>query len=269
MELLLRIPVPELPRACGAEIEGLAAVQDRMMRHYFRLLRAQQSLDRRLGRPTGPAAAAVAYMETERARLAHELHSSAGQALAGIAIHLELIDTHLQNPPEQVRISLRRIHSLAQEALGQVRSIARRVHPPDWERLGLREALERLWENCGIPGRFEAALSLAPLPAEPPHEVRVLLYRVAQEALTNAIRHAGARRLALTLTGGRDFLRLTVEDDGQGFDPTATRAGGPASGGIGLRSMREQTRRAGGELRIESGTWGTRVAACVPVPEPS
>lgn len=267
--LLRLVPYTRLPDRPGADLAGLADVQDRMMRHYFRLLRVQEDLDRRLRRSASGAAAAIEQIDAERARLAHELHSGAGQALAGIKIHLELIDSYLKSPPEQVRNSLHRIGLLAQEALQQVRSLSRRVHPPDWERLGLGEALLRLWENSGIPGKFEAALSLAPLPAEPPHHLRVLLYRVAQEALANAIRHAAAQRLSLTLTGSPGSLRLTVEDDGKGFDPAATFAGGSASHGIGLRSMHEQVRWTGGELRVESGTWGTRITACVPVPERS
>lgn len=252
------------------DLAGLAAVQGSITRNYFRLLRAHEDLERRAGRAENRSrSVAVEQIEIERARLAHELHSGAGQAMAGIKIHLELIDSFLESPPEQVRSSLHRIGLLAQEALQQVRSIAHRVHPPDWERLTLAQALEQLCDVSGIARKFEVALSLGPLPAEPPRHARFLLYRVAQEVLANAVRHSGASRLELTLAGNDGSVRLTLQDNGKGFDPASLRARGPVSGGIGLRSMRDQVRLAGGELRIESGNRGTRVTACLPLADPS
>mgnify|MGYP004701487067 CR=1 FL=1 len=263
--LLTSFPQTRLRSGAGRQpdLSGLAAVQGSIMRNYFRLLRAQEELERRArGVESGSRAVAIQQMDGERARLAHELHSGAGQALAGIKIHLELIDQFLENPPEQVRGSLHRIGLLAQEALQQVRSIARRVHPPDWERLTLAQALEQLWDVSGIPRKFEASLSLGAF-HEPPAETRILIYRVAQEALANAVRHSAAGRLRLGLTGGGGAVRLTVEDNGKGFDLGGALAA--SGGGIGLRSMRDQVRLAGGELRIESGAGGTRVTACVPL----
>lgn len=262
------VPPAPLLDGAAADIDGLVAVQGNMMRNYFRLLRIHEELERRLRR-SGNGAAAIELIESERARLAHELHSGAGQALAGIKIHLELLASYLEAPAEPVRSSLDRIGLLTQEALDQVRNIARRIHPPDWENLTLAEALRRLWETSGIPGRFDAALDVSGLSVEPPHHIRVLLYRVAQEALTNAIRHAAARRLRLTLAGDGASLRLIVEDDGRGFDLASTLACGTASRGIGLQSMRDQVRWAGGELRIESGSRGTRVTVCLPLPKRS
>ena len=168
---------------------------------------------------------------------------------------------------EPVRTSLHRIGLLAQEALQQLRSVARRIHPPDWERTTLAEALERLWEISGIPQKFEAQLELERLSAEPPPHVRILLYRVAQEGLANAIRHAAATRLRLRLAPrGGGALELTVEDNGKGFEaPAEGRA--PAGGGIGLASMARHLRRAGGDLQVRSGAGGTRLTAWVSLSE--
>jgi signal transduction histidine kinase len=266
--LLHGLPGAAPGEAASRDIDGLAAVQGSIMRNYFRLLRAHEDMERRLRRPAnGSGAAALEEIETARARLAHELHSGAGQALAGIKIHLELIGQTLGNPPEQVRSSLHRIGLLAQEALQQVRSISRRLYPPDWQRNGLAQALGQLWDLSGIAQRFDAELSLAPLPAEPPLHVRVLLYRVAQEAVANAIRHSGATRLRMALSGEGAVVRLAVEDNGKGFDAGAALARESASCGIGLRSMLGQVRLAGGELRIESDGSGTRILVCVPTGE--
>lgn len=253
--------------AARPDLAGLAAVQGSIMRHYFRLLRAQEELERRArGTRTNGPATLVAQLEAERGRLSHELHATAGQALAGIKIHLELIDSAQPDPPEEVRASLHRIGLLAQEALQQLRSIARRIHPPDWERATLTEALACLWDTTGIPRKFDAVLELVPLAAEPPCHVRVLLYRVAQEALANVVRHARATRIRLWL-GPRSagHLQLIVEDNGTGFDaPAILNGSGRAPAGIGLRAMREQLRWAGGDLLIESGPRGTRLSAWVP-----
>ena len=165
-----------------------------------------------------------------------------------------------------MRSSLHRIGLLAQEALYQVRTVARRMHPPEWEHTTLAGALERLWDISGIPQKYQARLELADLPCEPRPAVRLLLYRVAQEALANAIRHAAATRVELRLAPrGAGGVAVTVEDDGRGFDPHAD----PAAGrGIGLASMTRQLRRAGGDLLVESGPSGTRLTAWVPRSEP-
>jgi signal transduction histidine kinase len=250
------------------DLDGIAAVQGSMMRNYFRLLRAQEHLERRAHHVHAAPAAVLDQLESERGRLAHELHAGAGQALAGIKIHLELIDAALPNAPEPVRASLHRIGLLAQEALQQLRSIARRIHPPDWQRMTLAQALENLWDTCGIPRKFDAALGITPLPAVPGHFTRVLLYRTAQEALANAIRHSGASRLKLSLAQRDGFVELSVEDNGSGFDVRSVLDGpGPASAGIGLRSMRDQLRWAGGEMYLESGPGGTKLAVSVPASE--
>jgi signal transduction histidine kinase len=251
------------------DLAGLEAVQSSMMRNYFRLLRAQEQLERRAQLVhAAPAVAVIGQLEAERARLGHELHAGAGQALAGIKIHLELIDAALVNPPEPVRASLHRIGLLAQEALQQLRSISRRIHPPDWQRMTLAQALEALWDTSGIARKFDAALDIAPLPAEPGHYARVLLYRTAQEAITNVVRHSGATRVKLSLAPRAGTVALSVEDNGSGFDVHSVLDGpGPASGGIGLLSMRDQLRCAGGEMYLESGPGGTRLTVCVPADE--
>jgi two-component system NarL family sensor kinase len=248
------------------DLAGLAAVQGSIMRNYFRLLRAQEELEERARVARARPRTVVEHAEAERARLAHELHATAGQALAGIKIHLELIDSFLPDQSEQVRASLHRIGLLAQEALGQLRSVAHRIHPPDWERFSLAEALRSLWDTTGIPYKFEAELEIVPLATEPPQDTRVLLYRVAQEALANVVRHARATQVRLGLgPGAAGRVQLAVEDNGTGFDVSAAVDDKPSQPrGIGLRSMREQLRWAGGGLLIESGPGGTRLLAWVP-----
>ena len=241
-----------------------------MMRNYFRLARAHEELNRRRRSPRKSDGSWLAeQLEMERARLGRELHAGAGQALAGIKIHLEIIDSLLESPPDALRASLHRIGLLAQDALQQLRAISQRIHPPDWQRLSLGDAVKSLWDLTGIPLRFEAELAIAPLAKEPPHAVRTTVYRTAQEALANIVRHAGASRVALRIAQVNGNLCLTIEDNGKGFDPVRLLDGPEIPTGIGLRSMRDQVRRLLGDFDIDSGPGGTRLSVSLPLRENS
>jgi two-component system NarL family sensor kinase len=237
-----------------------------LLRHCLRLQLAERDLssfarDRRRGIGRG----AVRQIDLERQRLGRELHTGVGQLLAAIRLQLEIVAAHLLDPPGLVQQALDRISTLANEALEQVRSVSARLHPPEWQRLTLADALQQLWDISGIPQRFEASLRIQPLPHEPDLEVKVLLYRAAQEALSNVIRHARAIRLEAALETRDDCAILTIRDDGVGFD-VAGLLRGPASvaSGIGLRSIREQAAALGGRSEIQSGPAGTTLVVSVP-----
>ncbi|MFB3827166.1 MAG: sensor histidine kinase [Bryobacteraceae bacterium] len=232
-----------------------------MMRNYFRLARAEQDLAQRTGRvPVSSAEAITGELERERARLGHELHAGVGQALAGIKIHLEIVDSLLPDPPPAVRTSLHRIGLLAQEALQQLRSVAQRIHPPDWQRLSLAAALESLWNVTGIPDKYEGTLDVQ-IAADPPHAAKVLLYRAAQEALVNIVRHAGATRVRMSVVQTHNQVRLTVEDNGKGFDQAIM----DRATGIGIRSLRTQSELLNGNFELRSGAQGTTLILSLPL----
>jgi two-component system NarL family sensor kinase len=237
-----------------------------LLRHCLRLQRAERDLftfawQRRRGSGRG----AVRQIELERQRLGRELHTGLGQMLAAIRLQLEIIAALLPDPPALVEQALSRISTLANEGLEQVRSVSGRLHPPEWQRLTLEAALERLWNISGIPQRFEASLRIQPLPHEPDLEVKVLIYRAAQEALSNVARHARANRVDAALETRDNCVILTIRDDGVGFDVDGLLRG-PAgvAPGIGLRSIREQGAALGGKLEIESGPAGTKLLVSVP-----
>ena len=252
-----------MPAAVSA---GLLHLEGSLLRHCLRLQLAERDLssfarDRRRGIGRG----AVRQIDLERQRLGRELHTGVGQMLAAIRLQLEIVAAHLLDPPGLVQQALDRISTLANEALEQVRSVSARLHPPEWQRLTLADALQQLWDISGIPQRFEASLRIQPLPHEPDLEVKVLLYRAAQEALSNVIRHARAIRLEASLEARDDCAILTIRDDGVGFD-VAGLLRGPASvaSGIGLRSIREQAAALGGRSEIQSGPAGTTLVVSVP-----
>ena len=244
---------------------ALLRLQARLSLHYFRLLKAERVLARRVYRRRGSGLRALHQIELERERLGRELHTSVGQQLSAIRLQAEVIAGELSPEGSPVRQALDRIFTLTADALEQVRSISKHLHPPEWQRLSLAAALEQLWELSGIPQRFEASLLIGPLPREPELEAKILIYRAAQEAVSNLIRHSRATRVNAALAENSGQLVLTFQDNGVGFDAARVFAA-PASvtGGIGLRSIREQAESVGGKLVIASGPDGTKLEVSVP-----
>jgi two-component system NarL family sensor kinase len=250
----------------GEEAGGLLDLQSRFVHHFFRLQNAERNLSS-LMQVTRPAAgiSAVRQLELERERLGRDLHTGVGQLLVAIRLQLEVIETQLPTVPAGVKQALDRVAALANEAGDQVRSLSRQLHPPEWQRLSLETAVQQLWESSGVPQRFEASLQIEPLPREPEQEAKVLVYRAAQEALTNLVRHARASRVSMTLAVRGDRVVLSIQDNGVGFDVAALlRAPANVAQGIGLRSIREQAAGLGGALDIVSGAEGTLLELSVP-----
>lgn len=245
---------------------ALLRLQGRLSLHYFRLLKAERILARRAyGRRGSGGTRALRQIELERERLGRELHTSVGQQLSAIRLQAEVIASEVPAGSSPVRQALDRIFTLTADALEQVRSISKRLHPPEWQRLSLSAALEQLWELSGIPQRFEASLVIGPLPREPELEAKILVYRAAQEAVSNLIRHARATRVNAALAERAGQLVLTFQDNGVGFDAARVFTAPPSvTGGIGLRSIREQAESVGGKLEIESGADGTKLEVSVP-----
>jgi two-component system NarL family sensor kinase len=203
-------------------------------------------------------------MEAERQRLGRELHTGVGQALAGIHVHAGLLEEALPDAAQGVRRNLDRIRALADTALEQVRGVSRQLYIPAWQAQPLAEALRDLWEASGISEKFAGTLDLDALSGEPAPEVRRALYLVAQEGISNAIQHADASRVRMSLReeGGR--ITLEVADDGAGFHQAA--ADRPAeTPGIGLRSMRDLARELGGDLQARSTSEGAILSISLPV----
>jgi two-component system NarL family sensor kinase len=249
-----------------ADARGLLDVQSRFVGHYFRLQRAERKLSNWMQATRPPAGiSAVRQLEKERERLGRELHTGVGQLLVAIRLQLEVIASQLASPPPAVQLALDRMGVLANDAGEQVRALSRGLHPPEWQRLTLEAAIRQLWEASGVPQRFEATLEIEPLGREPEQEAKVLVYRAAQEGLTNLVRHAKASRVEMALGTRDDNVVWRIEDNGVGFD-VARLLNGPANvtQGIGLRSIREQASGLGGALHIASGAEGTRLELSVP-----
>ena len=181
---------------------------------------------------------ALAAQEAERKRIAQELHDEVGQALT--AVLLQLQDLAARVPPE-LEQRIRDAQEGARGSLEDVRAVARHLRPEALDDLGLTSALTalstRLARGSGV--RIERRIARELPPLDPEEEL--VLYRIAQESLTNALRHARARRIELTLEG-RNGVVLSVRDDGRGLDGAAP--------GHGIRGMRERALLVGGRLSV-------------------
>jgi signal transduction histidine kinase len=247
-------------------------IQSRLSLHFLHLLRLERRLSARAQQRRGRGGRkAVRQIEMERQRLGRELHTGVGQALAAIRLQLEVIAAELPMPSGNVAHALRNIASLTADTMEQVRSLSRRLHPPDWQRLTLEAAIRHLWETSGVPQCFEASLTLDSLPWEPYLEVKILIYRGLQEALSNLVRHSRATRIDAALEVRDGQLLLSIRDNGVGFDAERVfSAPASAASGIGLRSIREAAQELGARLIVESGPYGTKlVISSAPFPAES
>jgi signal transduction histidine kinase len=202
---------------------------------------------------------AVAAQELERARLARELHDETGQALTSILLTLRAIDD--AETEDERRSAVSAVREQLVDTLQSVRRLAVELRPAALDDFGLQPALERLaatvGERSGLKVEVEVWLGQERLPTA----VETAIYRIVQEALTNAMKHAEARQVSILLTRKNDRVTVIVEDDGKGFDPAAT------TSGIGLVGMRERVQLLDGNLRVETRPGrGTTLVAELPFP---
>lgn len=196
----------------------------------------------------------------ERERLAREIHDTLAQGLSSIQLLLRAAERTLPEGDAALP-HIARAREAAQENLAEARRFVRALTPPDLEHGSLPAALERLC--TGAPGprvRFSLSGTARPLPT--PYEVALL--RIAQSALANVVRHAGAGRAEITLSFMDTSVALDIVDDGKGFDPGSAPSG---DGGFGLPAMRSRTETLGGLFTVESSPGqGTAVAVTLPLP---
>jgi signal transduction histidine kinase len=202
-----------------------------------------------------------AAQEEERRRIARELHDGIGPALASMSMRLGAVQLLLdaENPP--VAAEVEDIATLAQGFVRDIRRLIYDLRPYALDELGLvpalRDHLQRVRQEFNIRTQVSA-----PDEARLPAQVETSLFRLAQEAVNNSIKHAGPEQIEVSLVREGGGIRLQVWDNGQGFDTQAPRSGKQ----LGLWSMSERVRQLGGELVVESTPGqGTRVSAWVPL----
>ena len=204
----------------------------------------------------------ITAQEDERRRIARELHDETAQTLASLLVGLRAVE---ESPEiEQARKAAGTLRASVAAALEGVQRIARGLRPSILDDLGLEEALERLGVEMTRAHGFAVDLQVtgARLPRLP-EPTEVALYRIAQEALTNAGKHAAAKGVSILVHRSHVSVRLVIEDDGKGFDLGESRS----EGQLGLVGMRERAHLVGGSMTVESARGrGTTVGVDVPLP---
>lgn len=212
-------------------------------------------LDRLEAERGASTARALAAQEGERQRIARELHDEIGQSLTAVLLNLKRSVDHA---PADLRDELGVVQEMVRTSLDEVRQIARRLRPGVLDDLGLLSALEALAEEFTGPGRAGLTKQLDDRLPVLDRDTELVLYRIAQEGLTNVSRHAGAAHAQLCLTADGDDVVLRILDDGSGI--------GGAAEGAGIRGMRERALLVGAELTVEARPGGgTEVRLLVPV----
>ena len=207
----------------------------------------------------------AAALQEERHRLARDLHDSVKQQIFAIQTATATAQTRFESDPAGTRAALDQVRGAARDAMAEMEAMLDQLRAAPLETVGLVESVRRQAEALGVRSGaavdFQVAggvggLNLAPGAQE-------ALFRVAQEALANVGRHARAAHVTVGISGDPHFLRLSIEDDGQGFDPAR------AERGMGLANMRSRCHEFGGTLEVTSAAGrGTRIAAAVPLLPP-
>ncbi|WP_018654264.1 HAMP domain-containing sensor histidine kinase [Actinomadura flavalba] len=256
-----------LLRASLTPLEGLTTLMERLdsLRSHHRLPVSGNGdlsyligtfnamLDRLEADRAASTAQVLAAQEAERSRIAQELHDEIGQSLTVVLLSLKRVR---DRAPDDLAEELETVREAVRGGLDEVRDVARRLRPGVLEDLGLLSALTALTDDFAGAGEPEITRRLRPQLPELSPDVELVLYRIAQESLTNVARHARAAHAEVSLRSGEDGVVLTITDDG---------IGPPAAEGSGIHGMRERAGLIGARLTIDAAPGGgTRVRLIVP-----
>jgi signal transduction histidine kinase len=200
---------------------------------------------------------ALAAAESERRRWARELHDETLQGLG--ALRMMLSGARRRAAGDDLRDAVERAVEHIDDEIESLRTLIRELRPAALDELGAGPAIEELAARMSARHGIEIATRVALAGGGRSPELDTVVYRVVQEALTNAVKHAGARRADVTVTQDAEAVHIEVADDGRGFDPEG------AHDGFGLVGMRERVALLDGELEVASSAGGTRVAAALPL----
>jgi PAS domain S-box-containing protein len=210
----------------------------------------------------------ITAQEDERKRVARELHDELGQALGGLALQVGTVEHLIASDADRAIGQLDGIRALISETTDRMYGLILDLRPSALDDLGLAAALgacaDRMLADTGIT----FTLGADELTDRLPPEVETTLYRIFQEALSNVVRHAGAKRVCITLARRDGAFEGEIADDGRGFDPEAVPLDERSPRGLGLLGMRERVAQCGGELEIISQPGsGARLRICIPLAE--
>lgn len=231
----------------------IVRLEHQTQRRYSQLVQSQRDM-RQL------SARLVDAQETERRTISRELHDEVGQALGALLVDVSRLSTLLSSDRPEVRTQLENMKSVAERTFQEVRNMALLLRPSMLDDLGLVAALE--WQGREVSRRSDIEVDVQSdiVSDHLPDDYRVCIYRLVQEALSNAVRHSGAKNAKVIVQQSAKSILVKVSDDGHGFDPERGR-------GLGILGMEERVKRLGGTLTVDSNVGrGTTVMAELPLP---
>ena len=197
--------------------------------------------------------------EEERARIARDLHDDLGQQAALLGARLDTA-LHSIRSPRRLQHAIEDSRTILADLAAALHNLSYRLHPAKLKLLGLEQTLDSLCREIARETQVEIGFTRCETPAQIGDDSALCIYRVTQEAVQNAIKHSGARRIDVELVATAAELTLRVADQGGGFDPLS-----PQSAGLGLLTMRERVELAGGRLWIDAAPGrGTTIEAVIP-----
>jgi PAS domain S-box-containing protein len=206
--------------------------------------------------------------DEERRRIARDLHDSAGQTLAALAMSLGRIEREAKRDPKQLFESIKDAQDLIQELTREIRTTSYLLHPPMLDENGLSSAVR--WYIDGLAERSGLRIELN-IPADLERlapEVELAIFRLIQECLTNVHRHSGSKIAIIRISREADKIHVEVQDHGKGISQERLVEVQSQGVGVGIRGMRERVRQCHGELNIDSNALGTKITATFPAQIP-
>jgi PAS domain S-box-containing protein len=204
----------------------------------------------------------IEAQERERARIARELHDDVGQRLALLTVELEQLRQMLVDSPADLLQRVEELRSHSSDIASDVQSLSHELHSSKLEYLGIATAMRAFCHELSVQHDAEIVFVHDEIPRNLSHEISLCLFRVAQEALQNAVKHSGVRHFDVELRYAPDAIQLTVRDSGSGFDVAESMR----TSGLGLISMTERLKLVDGQLSIDSQAQrGTTIRASVPL----
>jgi signal transduction histidine kinase len=205
----------------------------------------------------------VTAQEAERQRIARELHDATGQALTALGLGLRAVGAGLAPEAGQAARDLRQLETLTESSLDELRHLIADLRPSHLDDLGLAATIRWYAKEVQARSGLDIQVTIVGEPTTLSAPVRIALFRIAQEALTNVIKHSGAHRASICVEFGSQAVRLEVKDDGCGFDPAPAAPGSrPAWGLLGIQ---ERVALLGGQYQLDAGAGrGTRVEVVIP-----
>jgi PAS domain S-box-containing protein len=230
-----------------------------------RLHRSLEILRRTMQQRQSLLARLEAAQEEERRRIAADIHDDPIQVMSAADMRIQALAESASDPP--LREALGEVHAVVIQAIERLRSLLFELRPPALDQHGLVVGLGTYLKQVGRDAGFETSLD-GELDTEPPGDVRAVLFRIAQEAIANARKHASASRVDVLLRDEDGGILLEVRDDGRGFDPATIDP--PMPGHLGMSAMPERAEVAGGWWRIETAPGrGTTVRCWLPITPPT